>query len=542
MLQTGFVEKFKKQIRDAISVVKDNVENEINLNYFMDTLQAIRDDIKGEYDAIRLYEDHVRMYTQLLQETRNSVYEDLIKITNDIIKEEEAHVGELNELLNKVDPEQMQKFEEGVREAQEKLNGNVQNEQESQPQDSSDILDEQLGGGVYKKLRELGYTPEQWRNFTKEKAQRIIHGNEQPTQQKSKSESSTSSNSVKAGENEQTTKRSGVSSAGSSNEGEGPGEIKSKKEEKLAIPEGAELRQKIFNDVDGKMTIEEIENSEIMRKMGRDSALAQKRIAQKHNIPIDEKTGTYNTSDISNSERWEMRKNIAKEMLSRGSVGVDENGKTKKDEDGNVIYDGPVKKEYRAEIVLGAPAGGKSSVIVDKVSKNTGSMVLDADENKRLIPEFEGGVGAGLVHKESADIILEQMIVPEFGKGGRMEGTNLVIPIVGKNPKAALRYLKLLKEAGYNVNLSFNEVSTLNSVKRATTRAIETGRYLSPEYLKGIGNKPSQTYEYFKSYDDNGVHFDTFTKYNNDVRQGQPANLLEHKSFGGEDIEKEEWR
>ena len=519
MLQKSFIEKFNKKIKDSVSlVVKDVDTNGLSIENFTKTIQAIRDDISGEYDAIRLYEEHILLYTQLLEETQNSVYQKLIDLTQDIIKEEEQHVGELNELLNKVDPQQMQNFEDGVREAQEKLNGKESN---TTPEiQDTEIWDERLSPMTYKKLKEMGYTSEKWKNLTQEQANKIVRGEEKPTQRKNE-------------------RKIGVVPTTHPTQS---GETKTKKEKKLAVPEGVELRQRIFSDTDGKMTIEEIESSDVVRKMGRDSNEAQIRIAKEHKIPKDEKTGTYSTSDISNPEREKMRYEIANEMLSRGSVGVDENGKTKKDPDGNVIYDGPVKREYRAEIVLGAPAGGKSSVIVDKVSKNTGSMVLDSDENKKLIPEFEDGIGAGLVHKESADIILEQLMVPQFGKGGSMEGTNIVIPIVGKNPRAALRYLKLLKEAGYTVNLSFNEVSTLNSVKRATTRAIETGRYLSPEYLRSIGDKPRQTYEYLQTYDEDGVHFDTFTKYNNDVRFGQPAELLEHKAFGGKDIEKEEWR
>lgn len=174
MLQKNFIDKFKKQIKDAIScVVKDDDTNGLSIENFTQTIQAIRDDISGEYDAIKLYEEHIVMYTQLFNETQNPVYQQLIKITNDIIKEEEAHVGELNELLNKVDPEQMQKFEEGVREAQEKLSGK-ENESEQEVQDT-EVWDERLSPMTYKKLKEMGYTSEKWKNLTQEQANKIIH-------------------------------------------------------------------------------------------------------------------------------------------------------------------------------------------------------------------------------------------------------------------------------------------------------------------------------------------------------------------------------
>lgn len=381
------------------------------------------------------------------------------------------------------------------------------------------LEDERLSPMTYKKLKEMGYTSEKWKNLTQEQANEIVRGNKQPNETNKKSENLEQEKS--------TTKQEETITE----------QPKPKKE--LAVPYGSELRQQIFNDVDGKMTLDDIVKSDVISKMRKTANENSKRIRQKYNMPMEPNVGT---ESINTLERQELRKDVTNKMLNRGSVGVDENGKTKKDKNGNVVYDGPVKKEYRAEIVLGAPAGGKSSVIVDKVSKNTGSMVLDSDEIKAMLPEFENGSGAGLVHKESADIILEGMVVPQFGKGGSKEGTNLVIPIVGKNPKASLRYLKLLKDAGYTVNLSFNDVSELNSIKRATTRAIETGRFLDPEYLQSIGTKPSETYELLKDYDNDGIHFDTFTKYNNNVKFGQPAQLIEHKKFGGEDSEKEDWR
>ena len=526
MLQKGFIEKFKKQIQDGIKrYVKD--EAAIGGTMFTDTIHAVREDIKGEYDAIRQYEEHVNLYRMLFAESGNEVFNQLIAVTQDIIREEEVHVGELNELLNKVDPEQMQKFEEGVREAQEKLGATNEPEQEAETVTDKDveIWDERLSPQTYRKLKEMGYTREKWKNLTQEQANRIVHGNE-----------GGGNTSTKQQEQPKQTEKKPQEAQKASGESTKPAQSE---QPKLAVPEGAELRQRIFSDTEGKMSIDDIVNSDIVHKMKADAKQAEKDIRAKYNMNGDE---TVSTADIDTPERKQMRADITKKMLSRGSVGVDERGKTKKDKDGNVIYDGPVKKEYRAEIVLGAPAGGKSSVIVDKVSKNTGSMVLDSDEIKKEIPEFSDGKGAGLVHKESADIILENMVVPQFGKGGSMEGTNLTIPIVGKNPKAALRYLKLLKAAGYNVHLSLNEVSELNSIKRATTRAIETGRFLDPAYLQSIGTKPDQTYQYLKEFDEDGVHFDTFTKYNNDVPFGQPAKLLEHSGFGGAEVEKEDWR
>ena len=149
-----------------------------------------------------------------------------------------------------------------------------------------------------------------------------------------------------------------------------------------------------------------------------------------------------------------------------------------------------------------------------------------------------GGNGAGKVHTESADVILSGMVIPEYYKGGTHTGENIVIPIVGKKPRAAREYLKGLKEAGYTVHLSFNDVSPLNSAKRATTRYIETGRFLNPSYIQEIGIQPQETYDTLKK--EGG--FDTYSKYDNNVKFGQPAKKVERLDGNGNKINWEDWQ
>ena len=65
------------------------------------------------------------------------------------------------------------------------------------------------------------------------------------------------------------------------------------------------------------------------------------------------------TSNINTPEREKLRHDIADQINTRGSIS------------GKNEFNGKVNKEFRAEIVIGAPVGGKSSVIVDKASKDT---------------------------------------------------------------------------------------------------------------------------------------------------------------------------
>ncbi len=233
------------------------------------------------------------------------------------------------------------------------------------------------------------------------------------------------------------------------------------------------------------------------------------------------------TIHINTPDRNILRQIIANEILSRGSFGND--GKT---------FNGKVQKGYRAEIVIGPPAAGKSSVIVDKVSRNTGSMVLDSDEIKKLIPESEGGKYAGKVHEESS-MILNKLVISQFEKGGSHTGYNIVIPIVGRNEKKALQYLDLLKEAGYEVHLSYNEVDPMTSLKRATTRYIKDGRFIDPNYVfYDVAERPRITYERLK----NEKIFDSYAKYDNDVPYGEPARKIERKDKNLKNIRWENWQ
>ena len=357
--------------------------------------------------------------------------------------------------------------------------------------------DERLSPMTYKKLKELGYSSEDWHDWSQEHANEIVR---RGIKQNSKSENAKNLESYKSKKLNQQT-------------------LETKPIKKLAYEEDRELYEKLTGPNAKGVTYDEIINSNIVNVLKNKQKDHEKSYREKYNLPDN-----FYTSDDNTEDRNNLRKQWAKELLSRGSIsGYDENGKPK--------YDGPVKKEYRAEIVLGAPAAGKSSVIVDKVSKKYGSQVVDSDEIKQLIPEFNGGIGANLVHEESSDIVLNTMVIPEYKRGGINNGNNIVIPIVGSNPRTAKAYLNLLKNAGYTVHLSLNEVDSKTSLSRSIIRAIETGRFQSPEYLISVGNKPTKTYEYLKSFNEDGIHFDSFTKYNNDVPKGQPAQLIEHENY-----------
>lgn len=76
-----------------------------------ETIQAIRKDIVGEYQAIVQYSDHINT-------TNNSLAK---KVWTDIRGEEQKHIGELTTLLFQLDPDSAKDFMVGKKEVEEML-------------------------------------------------------------------------------------------------------------------------------------------------------------------------------------------------------------------------------------------------------------------------------------------------------------------------------------------------------------------------------------------------------------------------------------
>ena len=74
--------------------------------------EILRAGIIAELDAINLYEQMAALAQS----------EDIRKIMLDVAREEKTHVGEFQELLLRIDKEQVVELEEGKKEVEEELN------------------------------------------------------------------------------------------------------------------------------------------------------------------------------------------------------------------------------------------------------------------------------------------------------------------------------------------------------------------------------------------------------------------------------------
>ncbi|MEI6210308.1 MAG: JAB domain-containing protein [bacterium] len=181
---------------------------------------------------------------------------------------------------------------------------------------------------------------------------------------------------------------------------------------------------------------------------------------------------------------------------------------------------GAVVKGRELWVVMGLPGAGKSRVVGDKLKKEHGAYEVDADLVKEKLPEFNDGEHAGRVHKESGeiaeDLILERLAIPA--------GDNIMFPTVGRNAPKLLDKVDGWKKLGYRVHLIHVEVSTDQSIERALMRWVETGRFVDPQYIAGLGLQPAATFDKVKT------EVDSYEHWNNDVPRGSEPVLVSRGS------------
>ena len=202
------------------------------------------------------------------------------------------------------------------------------------------------------------------------------------------------------------------------------------------------------------------------------------------------------------------------------------------DDDGTVCYDGDVEKNRRLDIVIGLPASGKSSAVVDIISHIHKARIVDNDEAKKTLTKFfDNGFGADLVHAES------QMISEYQLEHCLRKGENIVIPKVGGSIDSIQRIINRAALCGYeDINVHYVELPRNKAMGRMLRRLVEQNRYLSPELIQKYdndkdGNKISKTFDILKQRSE----VKGYAKWNNDVEHGKRPVLVEHKGIS--DIE-----
>ena len=234
---------------------------------------------------------------------------------------------------------------------------------------------------------------------------------------------------------------------------------------------------------------------------------------------------THSTPTIQLKDRDEFQANCIDKMLDYGSASIDNEGKT--------TYNGVVEKEKKLDIIIGLPASGKSSALVDTISQENHSKLIDNDEAKKLIPEFNGGWGAGAVHEES------QMICDIAYMISLERGENIVLPKVGSDAEKLLKtYVEPAKKLGYTVNVHFVDLERNKALGRMIGRFVHQGRFLDPKLIDKYnneidGNKIDNAYQIIKKSE----FITGYSKWSNDVKKGERPIILESHNLTGKYIE-----
>jgi len=198
-----------------------------------------------------------------------------------------------------------------------------------------------------------------------------------------------------------------------------------------------------------------------------------------------------NTAEIDTPERDALRKEIMTWFLTLGSARTDH-----LDDNGYpvYVYDGPLKSEYQFELVLGLPASGKSSRIVDPDSEAMGAFILDPDVIKAELPEYKEshGAGADAIHFEGMNIFNEA--IKAFTEGD-MKGVNAILPIVSSDLDDLMEtYIRPFEAAGYNVKVKFKDAEPNEAAARVVMRELRGGQLINSAVAFSFGYGPEEVY------------------------------------------------
>ena len=128
------------------------------------------------------------------------------------------------------------------------------------------------------------------------------------------------------------------------------------------------------------------------------------------------------------------------------------------------------------------------------------------------------------VHEESSEIAQELIDAAISSK------INMVLPKVGDNPETIEKLGRKLKKAGYKVKILEMKVPYQEARRRMFGRFLSTGRLIGPDYVRYVGDKPSETYKILKEKGE----FDGYASIKNDQPKDQLPTIIDDAFNGPE--------
>lgn len=175
-----------------------------------------------------------------------------------------------------------------------------------------------------------------------------------------------------------------------------------------------------------------------------------------------------------------------------------------------------VGAQKKAVIMIGAPASGKST-ISNPLARKLNARIIDPDDAKKILPEYQGGVGGNAVHPES------KVISQHVFEGASDAGENMILPTIGHSPEKIRNMAKTLQAKGYTVDLVHVSVSPENVISRMLNRYANTGKFTPTDYLRSKTGKPTEVYNLLKQEE----IFNGYAKIDNNPARELPRTLIE---------------
>ena len=219
--------------------------------------------------------------------------------------------------------------------------------------------------------------------------------------------------------------------------------------------------------------------------------------------------------------------NVKTFLAGQDTKGVNYNGKFWTKE--RRVFHSKVLEDYTAKaaqavtqgkrpkviFMAGLPASGKTYAtqkFYDKVPGSDGKLiqdkdgekylVLNADDVKGYLPEYDNGRGATLVHNESSHLVGN--MIKSFAK----LNVNIVVDGTLAKTDKALDQLRLFKKKGYKTNITYVTVPAKTAIDRAANRYKEEGRFVPYGLIPDYEDKIEKTMHFIKDSVDTFRHID----------------------------------
>lgn len=186
---------------------------------------------------------------------------------------------------------------------------------------------------------------------------------------------------------------------------------------------------------------------------------------------------------------------------------------------------GALKKEKHIDIVIGGPGTRKTSMVALPLVEKYGAILIDDDIQKRKMPEFNNGIGAHAVHRETSELITTRIM-----DKATEAGDNIVFTQLGRNRQALEEIIDYLSGIGYSVDIHLAVLPLDKAIKGVVDRFLSGDQgFLDPAYVEKVSLTPEENYGIVKLR--KGVN--SYEKLSTDVENGGRPVVLEGSGVRG---------